>query len=309
MELRLSHEYKEEYLATKVDGWIEEIKILSEIAKSQPQAAYSCFITGFRHKVTYYMRTIHGASNQLQRLDQVIQTEFIPSITDGIICNENDRKLLSLPPKLGGLGLPIFAEISQIEYENSIKLTEGLCSKIIQQTRQYENDGKIQSIKLEIRSARLKRNNEKLQNIRSQMLDKQTRLNDLNQETDASTWLTTLPLKEEGYSFTKQLFWDLIRIRYGWELSRIPETCECSAKFNLQHAVSCKKGGFISIRHNNIRNVTATLLKEVCKDVRIEPSLQPLTGEEFQEATAKLTDEARCDISARVFWSADQVAF
>ena len=162
-----SHEYKEEYLATKVYGWIEEIKILSEIAKSQPQAAYSRFITGFRHKVTYYMRTIHGASNQLKRLDQVIQTEFIPSITGGIICNENDRKLLSLPPKLGGLGLPIFAEISQIEYENSLKLTEGLCSKIIQQSRQYENDGEIQSIKLEIRSARLKRNNEKLQNIES----------------------------------------------------------------------------------------------------------------------------------------------
>ena len=151
-----THEYKEEYLATKVDGWIEEIKILSEIAKSQPQAAYSYFITGFRHKVTYYMRTIHGASNQLQHLDQAIQTEFIPSITGGIICNENDRKLLSLPPKLGGLGIPIFAEISQIEYENSATLTEGLCSKIIQQTRQYENDGKIQSIKLEIRSARLK---------------------------------------------------------------------------------------------------------------------------------------------------------
>ena len=217
-----SHEYKEEYLATKFDGWIEEIKILSEIAKSQPQAAYSCFITGFRHKVTYYMRTINGASNQLQSLDQVIQTEFIPSITGGIICNENYRKLLSLPPKLDGLGLPIFAEISQIEYENSVKLTEGLCSKIIQQTRQYDNDGKIQSINLKISSARLKINNEKLQNIRSQMLDKQIRLNDLNQETGASTSLTTLPLKEEGYALTKQLFWDLIRIRYGWELSRIP---------------------------------------------------------------------------------------
>ena len=75
------------------------------------------------------------------------------------------------------------------------------------------------------------------------------------------------------------------------------------------YALSCKKGGFISIRHNNILNVTATLLKEVCKDVRIEPSLQPLTDEEFQEATAILTDEARCDVSARGFWSAGQVPF
>ena len=42
------------------------------------------------------------------------------------------------------------------------------------------------------------------------------RTNDLNQETRASAWLTTLPLKQEGYALTKQLFWDLIRIRYGW---------------------------------------------------------------------------------------------
>ena len=27
--------------------------------------------------------------------------------------------------------------------------------------------------------------------------------------TRTSSWLTTLPLKEEGYDLTKQLFWDL----------------------------------------------------------------------------------------------------
>ena len=37
--------------------------------------------------------------------------------------------------------------------------------------------------------------------------------------------------------------------------------------------------GFPSIRHNEIRDLTANLLTEVCNDVCIEPDLQPLSGE------------------------------
>jgi len=40
--------------------------------------------------------------------------------------------------------------------------------------------------------------------------------------------------------------------------------------------------------HNyEIRNTTAKLLKEVCHDVKIEPSLIPLTGETFTEKNSK----------------------
>ena len=37
-----------------------------------------------------------------------------------------------------------------------------------------------------------------------------------NGEQGASSWLTTVPLAEEGYNLTEQLFWDLSRMRYGW---------------------------------------------------------------------------------------------
>ena len=69
------------------------------------------------------MHKISGASIQLNRLDEVVQSEFIPVITGGVFCNEMERKLIALPPKLGGPGIPIFAEISKDEFENSIKLT------------------------------------------------------------------------------------------------------------------------------------------------------------------------------------------
>ena len=56
--------------------------------------------------------------------------------------------------------------------------------------------------------------------------------------------------------------------------------CPCGEKFNVQHALSCKKGGFITLRHNEVRDITATLLSEVCKDVEVESSLIKLQGEE-----------------------------
>ena len=72
--------------------------------------------------------------------------------------------------------------------------------------------------------------------------------------------------------------------------------------------MSCMKGGFISQRHNRVRNFLADVLSEVQNDVAIEPVLMPLTGEELPKS-ANITDEARLDISARGFWQDGQRAF
>ena len=137
----------------------------------------------------------------------------------------------------------------------------------------------------------------------------QLKLNELACAKGASSWLTSLPLAEEGYELHKDLFWDLIRLRYGFQLRRVPTKCECGSSFDLQHALSCKKGGFVSLRHNDLRNSIALLLKNVCKDVTTEPLLSPLTGENLTGQSANKSDEARLDIHARGFWQTSQSAF
>ena len=54
------------------------------------------------------------------------------------------------------------------------------------------------------------------------------------------------------------------------------------------------------MRHNNIRDFEAKLLKEVCRDVRIEPELLPIGAETQSRNTA---DKARLDVSAVGVWS------
>ena len=66
--------------------------------------------------------------------------------------------------------------------------------------------------------------------------------------------------------------------------------------------MSYKIGGFLSIRHNNLRDLTANMMSEVCKDTEIEPKLPPLSGEQLQGNMSSNSNEARVDIRNRGFW-------
>ena len=64
----VSDKYKKKYLAFNANERVKKLGILSDIAKNS--TAYSAFIKGFHHKVTYYMYTIKRASTQLRRVEK-----------------------------------------------------------------------------------------------------------------------------------------------------------------------------------------------------------------------------------------------
>ena len=125
---------------------------------------------------------------------------------------------------------------------------------------------------------------------------------DLAQEKGASTWLTTLPIQEFGFALHKRAFQDALALRYNWQPLQVPSSCACGTKFSIELALSCPRGGFPSIRHNEIRDLTANLLTEVCNDVCIEPDLQPLSGEVLSGSSSNTQDGARLDIAVNGFW-------
>ena len=51
---------------------------------------------------------------------------------------------------------------------------------------------------------------------------------------------------------------------YGRPSKHIPAHCACETPFTVDHAVLCLKGGLLSVWRNEIKNLTATLLTEVC---------------------------------------------
>ena len=115
--------------------------------------------------------------------------------------------------------------------------------------------------------------------LRTQLDENQKHLNSITQEKGVSNWLKAYPISDQGYDFNKQQFCDCVCLRYGGRLTNIPSTCSCGSKMDIQQAMSCKKAGFITIRHNDHRDLTANLLTEVCKSVNVEPQLLLVTGE------------------------------
>ena len=90
---------------------------------------------------------------------------------------------------------------------------------------------------------------------------------------------------------------------------KITNNVSCGSKFDIQHSLTCKKGGFVTIRHNDLRDLTAKILSEVCYDIEIELRLVPLSGEDLSNRTANRSNEARRNVRASGFWERGQQAF
>lgn len=223
-----------------VENWGTELSLLLDVAVSQPQATYTSFVAGYQHKFTYFLRTISGIEEYLSPLEEVIRHKFIPAITGGHIVNDNERRLLALPVRLGGLGMRIFAKDVPLEYSNSRRVTTTLINQILDR-----NEGLSKTV-AEIHSENRRIKLSELDFVYSEMNEEARRVNDANRRTAVPNWLTTLPLKEWGYNLNKQQLWDAIKIRYNWNLERISSKCICGATFDVGHALLCKKGGFVT---------------------------------------------------------------
>ena len=131
----------------------------------------------------------------------------------------------------------------------------------------------------------------------------------LAEQKGSSSWLNTLTVEEHGFSLHKEAFRDAIALRYGWGPTGMLNVCVCGKVNGVEHALSCCRGGHVIKRHNEIKNVTATLLPEVTHNVRTEPILKPLTGEVLRGRCANTEDAGRVDVKCTGFWNVHQDAF
>lgn len=287
-------EFKQTYLQEKVEEWCKSMRRLSKIAASQPQAAYTAFIFGEQHKYTYFMRIIKNIAEIMKPLDDVITNEFIPALF-GREITSNDREILSLPIREGGLGIQIQHEIAESSYYTSTKITAPLVSKIKEQyhslpCQDVVNAAKSDAIKLSKYQAE-----EKYASVKTKQDAESKRNLEQLSERGSSSWLGAIPLKDQGFNLNKSEFQDALNLRYDKPLKHLPSNCACGQKFTITHAMNCHRGGFINARHDNIRNFEAQLLKQVCNDVEIEPQLQPICGATFHRS-ANVRDDARLDV-------------
>ena len=135
---------------------------------------------------------------------------------------------------------------------------------------------------------------------------KEKRMIELAAEKGAGAWLNATPMKALGYVLNKQEFRDSVCLRYGWRIPDTPAYCQCGKKNTIDHTLSCPNGGYTIMRHNGIRDFEGELMKEVCRDVKIEPELLPI-GE--QTMSGNNSDKARLDVSGVGVWGSHERTF
>ena len=96
-------EFRRNYVQKKVDGWIQTVKKLSGIATSEPHAAFATFTHCIQGQWTFLSHSMPDIVDLFQPLETIIRTVFIKSLLKNV--NDLERDMLSLPTRMGGLGL------------------------------------------------------------------------------------------------------------------------------------------------------------------------------------------------------------
>ena len=99
-----SEEAVAESVQQRVAKWKEELKKLTEIAKTEPHAAYAAISHGLRGRWTYLLRTVPFPAQCLTDLDKVITEELLPALAGRDSFLPEELNLLRLPCRLGGGG-------------------------------------------------------------------------------------------------------------------------------------------------------------------------------------------------------------
>ena len=303
-----SDNFRQEFINHKVEAWTRDVLELAKIAKEEPQAALSAYNTGLSQRWKFVQRTVKNIGDLFAPIEQAIRDKLIPAIC-GRTVSELDRKIMALPYRYGGLGIQNPTQTADREYRSSFAITSGLTELICQQEMDVTlfDKEEMKRTKLELKQLKENELKQEVAHSLAQLSDSAKRSIILAQEKGASAWLSALPIKGLGYALNKQEFRDAICLRYGWEISDTPTYCACGTRNSIDHILTCKKGGYVSMRHNAIRDAEAKLMREVCKDVNIEPNLIPTEGD--RDIQGNIAAGARLDISARGMWSPCEKTF
>ena len=166
---------------------------------------------------------------------------------------------MALPPRLGGLGIINPAKYSSFQFSSSVSITAPLVDLILQQSPIYSNEVLTSQFaaKQQVIHTHRQLLKDMYDSLLAGLLHKLQRSILLSSEKGSSSWLTSLRLADQGFVLHKGAFRDALCLCYGWQPHLLPSHCVCGRTMSVEHALSCPFGGFPSIQHNELHDITA----------------------------------------------------
>jgi len=272
------------------------VKNLSNVALSEPQAAFIALSKSLQNKWLFIQRVIANSDIVFSPLKDEIQNVFLPNLC-GFNLNETEVELMSRPSRFLGIGIHNPVKIASNQFSASKTATQSLTHAIAQGVELNMNE----HAKDLIEANRLKNSFDEKLKAETQMLVEsfpafQKRSLTRKLKTKCSGWLSIIPSKGNHFDLAPDKFRDALALRYGRSPVNLPEFCDADGEeFDVIHALNCPKGGLVYGRHNECRDLNCNLLKLA--------GLHQVTSEPvIQESDNNGENGLRADWGVRGFW-------
>ena len=243
--------------------------------------------------MSFITRTAPSSSALLETSEAIVRESILQALTSKGEPLPIEREVFSLPLKSGGLGIDC-PKNNHDDNKLSKKLYQPLEDKDPLTAELWQKrtlDDLLNAKKIA----------EKISNVKNVLSTEQSYAVERASEKGATAWLNVLPLKRYGFQLNKFVFRNGLSLRFSWNPKNAPLNCPCGEIFSMTHALHCPKGCYTIVRHNEIRDTFANLMSEVCRDVAVEPLLQPLDGETL-DRNSTATDDFCVDMKANSLW-------
>ncbi len=305
-----------DWMEEQIQKWVKNIQTLAKIAKKFPQTAYAGMTKSLQNEWAYLQRVCGNAGELFQPIEDAIAQDFLPALfgcSAEELAESKLRPLLALPVKLAGLGIPDPTKNAQRCHDTSKACTKELVTSLLE-GKDLDVRSYIQASGRERRAAskaRRKAEDEALAALIEKDFSSALDRRRLERAKEAGIWLSTMPNLLNGTELSAEEFRDSLLLRYGLIPKHLPAKCDgCGNKFDVDHGLTCKVGGKITLRHNEVMSewhqlcASAFTPSAVSDEPLIPTSQDRNQGEANGNTTTTTVGPAiRGDVACRGFWT------
>ena len=287
---------KEDYINDKVTTWVSAIEVLAKLAVKYPQAVYAGYTFCLQGEWQFLCRCTPGIAHLMQPMEHAIRTHLLPSFLgiDAVDVDIKFRELLALAAKRGGLGIRNPMATAEDYFNTSMDACSYLVGTLVNREPfdQVRHKGHIAEAVTSAQKVRMLGENDILERKARGNPTEKRRYKKALQGT--GMFLTAIPNRLNGTILSAEQWRDNVRLLYNLEPLNMPSKCDgCGAKLTVDHALSCKKGGLVHMRHDDIGGEIRWLASCALSHSRVErePYINSSVGRRAREIAAAATQQ------------------
>ena len=270
----------EEWLADKVSTWVSAIQMISKASKNYPQSAFCGLQKSLQMEWQFLQRVKDCPADAFRLMEKEIANNFLKTLFED---DPPPRSITSLPVKLGGLGIMDPTKSCSHNYHTSSSITEDIVKAILEDypfsLRDYSRSAS--EAKAASKESLLQANISALETALSSPTANTPSKRIIDRAKSTGIWLSIVPMTSTKSTLSSLEFCDALHLRYGMTPSNLPTHCDgCHAPFSVQHALTCKKGGLVTLRHNELRDELRSIATNIFPPsaIRVEPLIHPVVN-------------------------------